>query len=207
MKIGLFECPPEIVRYMSGGGGRKLGLQRLKQYSDRMQRDFDAMKPWLPDDAAAVLDIGCGLGGIDVMLARHYGDSLTVYLADGDGGGHRKMGFVGNTEAWADVSRGETFFRANAPKNPVECRVCDNQSELDGLKVDLVVSLKSWGHHYPVGVYADTVRGAIAQSRNARVIIDIRRGTDGAAEMGRRGFKLVGKVAETVKCERLAFSL
>ena len=207
MKIGLFECPPEIVKYMSGDGGRKLGLQRLKQYSERMQRDFGAMKPWLPEKATAVLDIGCGLGGIDVMLARHYGDDLTVYLADGDGSGHRKMGFVGGTEAWADVSIGETFVRSNAPRIKVEGRNCNDPHEFSGMAVDLVVSMKSWGHHYPVSAYAETVKGAIALSRHARVIMDIRRGTDGATEMGRRGFKLVGKVAETVKCERLAFSL
>ena len=40
--------------------------------------------------------------------------------------------------------------------------------------VDLILSLHSWGFHYPISVYLDSVIKVLAP--NGKIIIDIRRG-------------------------------
>ncbi len=53
----------------------------LKDFTDVINKEFNEIKQWLPKKCEAVLDIGCGLAGIDVLLSRHYG-APRLYLAD-----------------------------------------------------------------------------------------------------------------------------
>ena len=57
-------------------------LKRL--YAEDVTRDYEMMKPYLPEKAAATLDIGCGMAGIDVLLWRHYANPV-IHLLDGTG--------------------------------------------------------------------------------------------------------------------------
>jgi len=53
-------------------------------YNRRMNRLYESLKPFLPAKCENVLDVGSGLGGIDVLLSRHYGDQTNIELLDGE---------------------------------------------------------------------------------------------------------------------------
>jgi hypothetical protein len=42
------------------------------RYNEAIARDYEQLRPHLPAEIDTVLDIGCGMAGIDVLLQRHY---------------------------------------------------------------------------------------------------------------------------------------
>lgn len=51
-------------------------------YEASIQSLFENIKPALPQECGSILDIGSGLGGVDILLARHFGGA-TISLLDG----------------------------------------------------------------------------------------------------------------------------
>ncbi|MBD3238593.1 MAG: hypothetical protein GF332_03070 [Candidatus Moranbacteria bacterium] len=50
-----------------------------------MQEEYEQIKAFLPKNNQAILEIGCGMAGIDLMLFHHYkrqGKLLKIYLLD-----------------------------------------------------------------------------------------------------------------------------
>lgn len=174
---------------------------RCERLAHRVAEEFDALKPWLPKAADGFLDIGCGLACIDVLIARHYGP-LFVHVMDGNGAiENRQMGFNASTKAWANVEVAADLLRANLSADYVVVdHVADERATI---AADLIVSLKSWGHHYPVSVYLPLAMRSLR--KGARIILDIRRKTNGRKLLENAGFTMLGKVQENAKCERLVF--
>lgn len=217
MRLGDLDFPASAVAYMSGGDEAR-GMARCEFLAGRVAAEFAQLKepkvrtraknayagvlPWLPDKASSILDIGCGLGGIDVLLARHYG-TVQVHLMDGDGKiANRAMGYRVDTQAWADVRIAEDFVRANvSPTCVVVAHVADPKATI---VADLIVSFKSWCHHYPVGVYLDLVKRSLRPG--GTLIVDIRSNTEGRKQLVRNGFRYVGTVESKKKCDRVVFT-
>lgn len=202
MQVEDFFFPEAVLAYMAAGDVRKRDFERVDRYVQRIHREYEKLKPVLPDKIGTVLDIGCGLAGIDVLIARSHG-TKRVQLVDGDGTGPRQMGFRADTTAWADVLIGATLLDANVPR--LEIFTARPSGGLwDPQYCDIAISFKSWCHHYPAETYAEHVRRVLKPS--GTLIVDIRRGTNGVAVLRDYGFWLVEKVDETPKCERMVFS-
>jgi hypothetical protein len=85
----------EALPYLVAQKGRLQPLAHdrdawLMGYRQALDRDFALIRPHLPapmlDHAVRVLDVGSGLGGIDVLIERHYRDAGTgaqITLMDG----------------------------------------------------------------------------------------------------------------------------
>lgn len=174
---------------------------RPELYLDRITRDFDTIKPWLPARGESILDIGCGLAGVNVLLARATGAKV-INLIDGNGFGPRKMGFVENTTAWFDVNVGAEFIRRNTSGLTV-LPFWPDEAANDVIACDLLISLKSWGHHYPVEIYLGLAQRSVRAG--GRMVLDIRTGTDGVAVLEASGFKSLGIAYSTVKADRHVF--
>lgn len=105
---------------------------------------------------ARVLDIGCGLAAVDVFLWRTMAVE-SIALLDGSAVG-RKDVYTDGSRAWNDVSIGcevvnqNTTIRARG-LYPTEQTLPHS---------DLIISLRSWCHHYPAAVYLDRVTRALA---------------------------------------------
>ncbi len=58
--------------------------ERVKAlYAKDMLQEYGTVKQLLPDRCPALLDIGCGVARIDVLLYRHYAQqSVELYLLD-----------------------------------------------------------------------------------------------------------------------------
>lgn len=167
-------------------------------YADRVSRDHNEIATWIGANDR-VMDIGCGFAGVDALLAQS--GQRTFRLVDGDGSGERRGGFSQQTAPWYDVRIGTRLVCENAARASVEFVVVPPAPE--PWPCDVVISLKSWGHHYAVECYLDLVKRSLKPE--GLVIMDIRNGTDGRATMEAAGFSFKGRIGGTAKCDRILF--
>lgn len=148
----------------------------------------------------SLLDIGCGLALMSVLIARSTG-AKQVHLLDGAGeADKRQMGFHAATEAWFDVRLGEQVARDNLPGVDVYAHT---EFPL-GIRCGLVTSFKSWGHHYPVRQYLSPVLDTLVPG--GHLIIDLRKGVrrpHGMTELVDAGFADPILIDETPKLDRI----
>jgi SAM-dependent methyltransferase len=173
-----------------------------RAFNQDMLREYLDIRPHLPPRAVAILDIGCGIGGIDVLLHRHYG-TPRLYLADRNRTSNQiHYGFAEKGAFYNSFDATRRVLLANGvPEPALRFREVGEECRLDVPEdLDLVISLISWGFHYPVAMYAEQVH--VLLRPGGRVILDVRKGTDGRAEMEAR-FRLVTVISETAKKERL----
>lgn len=123
--------------------------------------DYELIRPFLPERVGTVLDIGCGMAGIDVLLKRHYPDAK-LWLLDGDGTEPRD-GWNAKLEAFSSRADADELLAANGIKAD---RWIDVNTH-ERLEADLVISLASWGYHYPLSTY-DVGGFCIADLRKAK---------------------------------------
>lgn len=174
-------------------------------YGRELTAEYQELRPYLPESPGTVVDIGCGLAGIDVLLARHYGttrpnwvlvDSTEVsndlhYLFEDTGSFYNSLhlaeqvlirnGISAEHIRLIDVGKGGQLAAPEA--------------------AGLVISLISWGFHYPVSVYLSQVLSLL--SADGTVILDVRRSTDGERAV-RDAFEQVSVLREEPKRLRLA---
>ncbi len=157
-----------------------------KLLTSEIRSEYESMKKFLPSNAKSILDIGCGVAGIDVFLYRHYqNQSPKIYLLDKTEMpakvyySFRPKGCYYNS---LPLSR-KLLELNNVPKGNIfteEAR--DNVIDFN-VKFDLVISLISWGFHYPVSTYLDRVFEIL--NRGGALILDIRKveGSNGLSEV------------------------
>ena len=116
-------------------------------YQKDIQNDFETIEPFLPKKVGSILDIGCGMAGIDVFLKRKY-PSARLELLDGDGK-NDKYGFSPRYEPYSSKNATEAMLEANG----IACDKWYEAGTTEALKADLIVSILSWGFHYPLSTY------------------------------------------------------
>lgn len=175
---------------------------------------FEALRPFLDllcgdGGPRFLLDIGCGLGLIDVHIANHCPAVTDIHLIDGDGSSPSISGFHPRMQAWSDVRMAAAIVRANVRPDIrvvpyLAATVSAGAYFILGTQFDLVISARSWGHHYPISTYSQIVRRFLRPG--GFVITDIRNKSDGLDEMQRAGFECVGQIPDpSLKCKRWIF--
>jgi len=149
-----------------------------------VRSDFFEMQPYLPKRAGAILDIGCGLGVIDLFLNSHYRGTPMFYLVDRNQVekriwyGYNRRGAFYNS---LDLTRQILVDNGIEEKN-IQIIVAPENGVLSIERpIDLCVSLRSLGFHYPIRSYIQSVKKAL--SPQGAMILDIRHGTDGQLEL------------------------
>lgn len=180
---------------------RSAALGNVKSaYSRLIREDYQELEKHLPASASSILDIGCGLAGIDVLLYERYA-SPTLNLLDGTGNAPQATGFnVGGIKPFNDMSVARELLVANgiAPRNikefpvgyadpPIPCNLC--------------ISLLSWGWHFPVEAYLDLAWNSLAVG--GRLILDVRAKTGGETILDTKGFRRLAVIRTTPKGWRL----
>lgn len=148
-------------------------------YSQELEATYLGFKDLLPE-GGRILDIGCGMAGIDVFLAKHYGKGARITLCDKQGLSKKiNAGFNPRAEDFAhyhDFAAAIALLKANkVPFNRIDRCIDLHQDPFPEDEFDVVISLLSWGFHYPISTYRPKSAGV--------VIADIRRGTDGEKEL------------------------
>jgi SAM-dependent methyltransferase len=165
--------------------------------------DLDQLKPYLPKTGKAnILDIGCGIGAIDVLIDEQYPVGLKpfFYLHDVDRVSHNI--FYGHREVAAVYNSAAALFQMMAA-NGVQYYSfidADKKSFVGDVKYDMVISLLSLGYHYPVGTYIYDVKQCLAPG--APFVLDCRDGQDGI-EVLQKAFGNVKVIARQNKSTRV----
>lgn len=166
-------------------------------FNQEMNNEYESMKQYLPANANSILDIGCGVAGIDIFLNKHYG-SPNIYLLDKTEMPSKVYyGLTSKGCYYNSLDIAKKLLEENGVKSEnihLE-EAMDNKINFD-TKFDLVVSLISWGFHYPVSTYLDEVYEKL--NNGGALIIDVRKksGVDGIEEI-RKKFGNVGTVYES----------
>lgn len=137
-------------------------------YSAYIEYDLRSIEPYLPRTAENILDIGSGLGGIDVRLAQLY-PKANLYLVDGNG----LDAYYGSCSygVYNSLSLTKKFLMDNDVDED-RINIIPIGEEIGDKSFDLILSLFSWGFHYPLSTYYDMVREV---SRPGTVlIVDVR---------------------------------
>lgn len=172
-------------------------------YARDIAAEYQTMKSALPEDAEAILDIGCGIAGIDVFLYGHYAHSKpSLSLLDKNGISEQVYyGFRESGACYNSLAAAEEFLVANGiPRAAIHTFDIDQDGFPAHEKFDLVVSLISWGFHYPVEVYLDQVCAALREG--GVLILDVRKKTDGKRLLAHR-FASVETLLDEKKYERV----
>ena len=161
-------------------------IGRTKQvaqcYFDDMLGKFGLIEPVLAKrNVRKVLDIGAGLAGINAVINERFQHNgpIDFYLLDKDMISSRIYYFFeedGAAYNSFDITR--SFLIANGIESQHLHFIDINREHFPSdIGFDVVISLISWGFHYPVDVYVDHVYEALIPG--GVLIMDIRRNTDG----------------------------
>lgn len=178
-------------------------IQRL--YQRDMAQEFQTLTAALPRACSTILDIGCGVAGIDVLLDRHYaGQAPDIYLLD-KSHVERSVYYLFRPRAafYNSLEVAKSLLMSNGIP-PQRIHLLDASEEYDiavDASIDLVISLLSWGFHYPVDAYIDRVHALLTEHGVA--ILDVRKGTDGMDTL-RRVFRSAAIIDDAAKYERVA---
>lgn len=137
-----------------------------REYRVQLEHTFHQIMTIHPNPRH-VLDIGSGLGGIDVLLMQQ--TACQCVLIDGEAGGPEPVAHAipfcsraAVVEFMSDNHIAETAYQyASADK------------DLPQGTFDLVLSLRSWCFHYPPATYLDYV--VHSMEKGAHLILDVRR--------------------------------
>jgi hypothetical protein len=151
------------------------------QYGEELQRTYESFRAYLPFQMNHVLDIGSGMAGIDVLLGRH-APRATLHLLDKQGVSPTiNAGFNASADQFAhynDFDSAIELLRENGIRNTI--RTYDmNRVEYPQRPYDVVISLLSWGFHYPISTYDVDCIGTM--------IVDCRKGTDSEDQLSDYG--------------------
>lgn len=151
------------------------------EYGQRMHEEYNSIKAYLPNSANKILDIGCGIGGLDVFLWRHYRSTAQLLLLDKTYTEQEVYyQFNKNAAFYNSLPEATKLLIANGvPEERITALEVANPVESTLLpgELDVVISLLSWGFHYPIDTYLEKV--FIALHKNGVLIVDVRAGTNG----------------------------
>ena len=136
---------------------------------DLFKKEFDTFKNFLPKDLKNIMDIGCGLGIIDILLNNFYKNKVNFYLLDKNKIDNKiKYGFSSNYESYNNLNETKNLLLKNEI-NSGQLNIFDVDRKIEiNEKMDLVISLKSMGYHYPVDIYIDFLKSC---SNNKTIFI------------------------------------
>lgn len=162
------------------------------------------------DPPQSILDIGCGCAIYDALLAQQ--GIKHFYLIDGDGSRYPRKKYGPIDRPWGNVYMGVDFMQKHAPEAMVTSYSLNSLEQVMGMNakfiidVDLVLSIRSWCHHYPAATYARMARRCLDLSKG-RMIVDIRKGTDNYDVLIDHGFNPQKQLdAHSNKCDRWMFT-
>jgi SAM-dependent methyltransferase len=169
-----------------------------EKYVKGIWSDFEGIRSGLPQSCHAILDIGCGVAGINALLYQHYhADQPEIYLSDYHAIDERiYYGFQEQPVAYNSLDVSHALLTANGvPHRKIHYIPPSELSEqISKSSIDLVLSILAWGYHFPIETYLSVVHSALADQ--GRLILDLRRDTDG-----------MKSVAEVFQIERVLIEM
>lgn len=225
--VGEFELkyPAEVIDYIQSRKEQREFYKPKKpgdapeanipeHFAARAKTSVDELVPLLEKHGFTpinhYMDIGCGFGATTALMARAL-NVKQVILIEGRGTPLNITGFNQKADAWNDVMIAKKMVAANLTrgKQVVPCYF-DALPEIDGPKLDLITSFRSWGHHYPVSTYLEHTKKWLKPG--GALCLDVRLSGVNPAEgidlLKPNGFQQLAWVSEksaSAKSKRLLF--
>ena len=129
---------------------------------------------YLPETCDSVLDIGCGIGGIDVMLYNHYGQKPFLNMYDYDKISPKPhYGYEPAGKAYNRLEATADFLKLNGVGRK-DFEIYDAHGAFIEQDYDIIISLIAMGFHFPVETYLQQIK----KCNPKVVILDIRKDTN-----------------------------
>ena len=123
------------------------------------EKEYNIIKNYLPNKAKNIMDVGCGLGIINIFLQQHYKNNLKYFLIDKNKIDLKiKYGFKDNYESYNDLQETKKLLNSNGIKNENILTIDAEKQIMIDQKIDFVISLKSMGYHYPYEKYLSLLK-------------------------------------------------
>lgn len=176
-----------------------------KLFSLDMEREYSIIKDYIPGYPRNILDIGCGVAGIDIMLHRHYssiGKFPDFFLLDKSEVNPKVYyGLEKEAAYYNSLDIAKDILEVNGIKETsIHTQEVYGSKIFPGQNFDLIISLISWGFHYPISTYIDQVYGALVAG--GTLIVDVRKDTDGQSMLEKR-FGSIKVIYEAQKYRRV----
>ena len=169
----------------------------LSQINKMVINDFNIFKDYLPKDSKSLLDIGCGVGLIDVAIYKHY-NSINLNLLDKSESlteGKKINGFNKDYCFYNSLSVTKDILTSNGVNiNDLNLYEVDKCNEIYEKKYDIIMSLLSCGWHYSIREYIFLMYRTL--SYNGIIVVDIRHNT-GQLDLMLRFFDIVEHIVNT----------
>jgi len=125
-----------------------------KRTEELFQKEIELIKNYLPKKAENIMDIGCGLGIINIFLDKIYNNQSNFFLLDKNRIDNViKYGFSSDYESYNDLKETRNLL-INNDIRPSSINTFDVEKDfIIDAKIDLVISLKSMCYHYPIDQY------------------------------------------------------
>jgi SAM-dependent methyltransferase len=152
----------------------------LREYHELMRLQWSEIVSVLPSATATILDIGCGAGGIHPFSYQAFGQNCgyTVYLVDRNQVDHKVyFGFEKEASAYNSLELTVEYLRhRGVPGAALKTYDVNKVKPPESPKMDVIVSLISWGFHYPVSTYLDYAKRVLA--KDGVMVLDCRKGKE-----------------------------
>lgn len=155
-----------------------------KEYHKDMVSEYESIKNELPITIENVLDIGSGIAGLDVLISTHYKNKIEICLLDKSSidkdlhYGFEKRGSFYNSLSLAK----KVLVNNGTPENNIFLQEATDDNAINfNKKFDLIISIISWGFHYPVDTYLDEVFNKL--NVGGILIIDVRKESNGQEQL------------------------
>lgn len=201
--IAVSDAAFEYLRLQKGSLDRFATQRKLweKAYRDDLAATFNECRPYLPSSCWGLLDIGSGLGGIDVLLARHYDVQPFVCLLDGK---NDAPVMTLHRQTFSNERVARDFLRANGIRSE-RIRYFGPDAQDLAAPYDLVVSFGSWCFHYEPDQYLPRLIGGGGLHADSVVILDVRNDKPEYWAQLQAHFVMVGRLREARKYTRAVF--
>ena len=117
-------------------------------------KEIETFKNYLPNKLENIMDIGCGLGIINVYLNQIFKNQPSFFLLDKNRIDKKiQYGFSANYESYNDLNETKKILLNNdLNNNQINLIDLEKDNKIEK-EIDLVISLKSMGYHYPFELY------------------------------------------------------
>ena len=128
-------------------------------------KELNTFKNFLPNSVNTIMDIGCGLGIINIYLNKFFEKKPIFFLLDKNRIDRKiKYGFSLNYESYNDLNETKNILLENEiDSDCVYLFDVEKQFQINK-KIDLVISLKSMGYHYPINSYIELFRNCCTKN-------------------------------------------
>ena len=126
---------------------------------DLFKNELTTFEDFMPNNVENIVDIGCGLGILNIFINEKYQNQPNFYLLDKNFIDTKiKYGFSENYESYNDLNETKNILQNNGlSKEQIYLKNVDEEIIINN-RIDLVISLKSMGYHYPIENYIELLR-------------------------------------------------